>query len=54
MGHESSPHMLYELLRAGVSIYTVQRWLRHSDVKTTQRYADLLNMDISDQVGRVF
>jgi integrase len=43
-----------ELLRAGVPIYTVQRWLRHSDVKTTQRYADLLNMDISEQVGRVF
>ncbi len=43
-----------ELLRAGVPIYTVQRWLRHADVKTTQRYADLLNMDISEQVGRVF
>lgn len=43
-----------ELLRAGVPIYTVQRWLRHSDVKTTQRYADLLNMDISDQIGRAF
>ncbi len=41
-----------ELLRAGVPIYTVQRWLRHADVKTTQRYADLLNMDISKQVGR--
>jgi len=41
-----------ELLRAGVPIYTVQRWLRHADVKTTQRYADLLNMDISEQVGR--
>ncbi|MEX0723489.1 MAG: integrase [Gracilimonas sp.] len=43
-----------ELLRAGVPIYTVQRWLRHADVKTTQRYADLLNMDISEQVGRAF
>lgn len=43
-----------ELLRAGVPIYTVQRWLRHSDVKTTQRYADLLNMDISEQIGRAF
>ncbi|MEQ9279415.1 MAG: site-specific integrase [Balneola sp.] len=41
-----------ELLRAGVPIYTVQRWLRHADVKTTQRYADLLNMDISEQVGK--
>lgn len=41
-----------ELLRAGVPIYTVQRWLRHADVKTTQRYADLLNMDISEQVWR--
>jgi len=41
-----------ELLRGGVPIYTVQRWLRHADVKTTQRYADLLNMDISEQVGR--
>lgn len=43
-----------ELLRAGVPIYTVQRWLRHADVKTTQRYADLLNMDISEQIGRAF
>ena len=43
-----------ELLRAGVPIYTVQRWLRHADVKTTQRYADLLNMDISEQVGFAF
>lgn len=43
-----------DLLRAGVPIYTVQRWLRHADVKTTQRYADLLNMDISEHVGRVF
>jgi len=43
-----------ELLRAGVPIYTVQRWLRHADVKTTQRYADLLNMDISEQVGKAF
>jgi integrase len=42
-----------ELLRVGVPIYTVQRWLRHADVKTTQRYADLLNMDISEQIGRV-
>ena len=43
-----------ELLRAGVPIYTVQRWLRHADVSTTQRYADLLNMDISEQVGNAF
>lgn len=43
-----------ELLRAGVPIYTVQRWLRHADVKTTQHYADLLNMDISEQIGRAF
>lgn len=43
-----------ELLRAGVSIYTVQRWLRHADVKTTQRYADLLNMDVSEQIGNAF
>lgn len=40
------------LLRAGVPIYTVQRWLRHADVKTTQCYADLLNVDISEQVGK--
>jgi len=40
-----------ELLRAGVPIYTVQRWLRHADVSTTQRYADMLNMDISEQIG---
>lgn len=41
-----------ELLKAGVPIYTVQRWLRHADVTTTQRYADMLNIDISEQVGR--
>lgn len=39
------------LLRNGVPIYTVQRWMRHASVKTTQNYADLLNMDISSQIG---
>jgi|AntRauTorckE6833_2_1112554.scaffolds.fasta_scaffold93858_2 integrase len=41
-----------ELLRARVPIYTVQRWLRHADFKTIQRYAELLNMDISEMIGR--
>jgi len=43
-----------ELLRAGVPIYTVQRWMRHKSIRTTQRYADLLNMDISEAIGRAF
>ena len=43
-----------ELLRQGVPIYTVQRWMRHSSVKTTQRYADLLATDISEAVGEAF
>ena len=42
-----------ELLRNGVPIYTVQRWMRHSSVQTTQNYADLLNSDVGEQVGRV-
>jgi len=43
-----------ELLRKGVPIYTVQRWMRHSSIKTTQRYADLLATDISEAVGKAF
>ena len=43
-----------ELLRRKVPIYTVQRWMRHSSIKTTQKYADLLAMDISEQVGKAF
>lgn len=43
-----------ELLRKGVPIYTVQRWMRHSSIRTTQKYADLLAVDISMQVGRAF
>lgn len=43
-----------ELLRKGVPIYTVQRWMRHSSVKTTQRYADLLATDISEAIGEAF
>jgi len=43
-----------ELLRNGVPIYTVQRWMRHSSVQTTQNYADLLNSDVGEQVGRAF
>ena len=42
-----------ELLRNGVPIYTVQRWMRHSSVQTTQNYADLLNSDVGEQVGKV-
>lgn len=41
------------LLKHGVPIYSVQRWMRHSSVKTTQNYADILNIDLSDQIGRV-
>jgi len=43
-----------ELLRKGVPIYTVQRWMRHSSTRTTQRYADLLAIDISEAVGKAF
>lgn len=43
-----------ELLRKGVPIYTVQRWMRHSSIRTTQRYADLLATDISLAVGKAF
>jgi integrase len=43
-----------ELLRNGVPIYTVQRWMRHSSVQTTQNYADLLNSDVGEQVGKAF
>ena len=43
-----------ELLRKGVPIYTVQRWMRHSSIRTTQKYADLLAVDISEQVGQAF
>lgn len=43
-----------ELLRAGVPIYTVQRWMRHASIKTTQRYADLLRTDIGKAVAAGF
>ena len=43
-----------ELLRCGVSIYAVQRWLRHRSIKTTQQYADLLATDISEAIGKAF
>jgi site-specific recombinase XerD len=43
-----------ELLRKGVPIYTVQRWMRHSSIRTTQKYADLLATDISQAVGEAF
>ena len=29
-------------------------WMRHSSVQTTQNYADLLNLDVGEQVGRAF
>ena len=28
--------------------------MRHSSVQTTQNYADLLNSDVGEQVGKVF
>jgi integrase/recombinase XerD len=43
-----------ELLRGGVGIYQVSRWMRHKSVSTTQRYADLLATDLARQVGSVF
>jgi len=43
-----------ELLRREVPIYTVQRWMRHSSIRTTQKYADLLAVDISKAVGEAF
>lgn len=43
-----------ELLRRGVPIYTVQRWMRHASIRTTQKYADLLATDISSAVGNAF
>ncbi|WP_234567489.1 tyrosine-type recombinase/integrase [Rhodohalobacter sp. 614A] len=43
-----------ELLRREVPIYTVQRWMRHSSIRTTQKYADLLATDISKAVGEAF
>jgi hypothetical protein len=36
-----------------VPIYTVQSWMRQSSVQNTQNYADLLNSDVGEQVGRV-
>lgn len=42
------------LLRKGVPLYTVSRWMRHKDIKTTQRYADLLKEDISSEIGKAF
>ena len=35
-----------------VLLNTVQRWMRHSSVQTTQNHADLLNSDIGEHVGR--
>ena len=43
-----------ELLRNGVPIYTVQRWMRHASIRTTQKYADLLADDISKAIGEAF
>lgn len=42
------------LLKKGVPIYTVQKWMRHASVKTTQNYADMLNIDLSCQIGNAF
>ena len=36
-----------------VLLNTVQTWMRHSSVQTTQNYADLLNSDVGEQVGKV-
>jgi hypothetical protein len=37
----------------GLFLIGLKRWMRHSSVKTTQNYADLLNSDVGEQVGRV-
>jgi hypothetical protein len=31
----------------------LKQWMRHSSVQTTQNYADLLNSDVGEQVGKV-
>ncbi|PDH55309.1 MAG: hypothetical protein CNE38_04410 [Rhodothermaeota bacterium MED-G12] len=41
-----------ELLGNGVPIYTVQMWMRHSLVQTTQNYADLLTQMLEKRLGR--
>lgn len=43
-----------DLLKAGVDIYRVMRWLRHADVSTTMIYADMLGLDVACEVGRAF
>lgn len=43
-----------DLLKAGVDIYRVMRWLRHADVSTTMIYADMLGLDVAREVGRAF
>lgn len=43
-----------DLLKAGVDIYRVMRWLRHADVSTTMIYADMLSIDVSAEVARAF
>ena len=34
--------------------YCTKWWIRHNSIQTTQNYADLLNSDVGEQVGRVF
>ena len=34
--------------------YCTKWWIRHISIQTTQNYADLLNSDVGEQVGRVF
>lgn len=43
-----------DLIKAGVDIYRVQRWMRHKSIKTTLRYADIAQVDLSRDVGRAF
>jgi integrase len=53
---EVTPHVLRHtcasrLVKAGVPIYTVARWLGHRSVRTTERYAHLSVSDFNDAVA---
>ena len=43
-----------DLLKAGVDVYRVKRWMRHTNIQTTMHYADMLGIDLSSKIGEVF